>query len=82
MWNFTGGVGKEYKNKSQIVAKITSYSSSSIGSSFSGSATGKDMDFSWSIKELRNKKMVLTNESTYASGSSSSTDKGETILER
>ena len=83
VWNFTAGVGKEYKNKQQIT--LTFLTSTYMGSNSSNNYTytGKDMDEAFSIKELRNKKMVLVQEYTSASsGGSSNTFKAEYTLEQ
>src|ERR1044072_738297 len=56
-WNFTGNVG-DHKKKEQIALHITS-------STFSGSTsttTGNQVDAIFNLKELRNKKMVITYE--------------------
>jgi hypothetical protein len=81
-WNFTAGVGKEYKNREQITLKITSYSSTDPSYSQTGSYTGKDIDATFSIRELRNKKMVIYTESTTASGTSFSSSKTEYTMEQ
>jgi hypothetical protein len=81
VWNFTGKIG-EYKNKEQIVIKLTSYTSTDPNSSYTGNFTGKDIDAAFTIKELRNKKMVLIQESTSFSTNNSNTYKQETVLEQ
>lgn len=78
VWNFTHGVG-EYKNKEQIALTIRSYITSG-GSS--GTYTGKDADFSMTIKELRNKKMVIYTDDTNSGTNSSGTNKSEIVLEQ
>lgn len=52
-WNFTGNIGKN-KNKQQLVLTQTNNNGRNI--------TGNFVNQTFDIKELRNKKMVLTNE--------------------
>lgn len=54
-WNFTGGIGDK-KNKEQIVLHGTSSSSNNYNSLM----TGNQIDVTFDLKELRNKKMVFT----------------------
>ena len=85
VWNFTHGVG-EYKNKEQIAL------TSRIRTTGSGSTTytGKEPDYTITLKELRNKKMVFgwdnssSSSSTFGAISSANTDssKGESVLEQ
>ncbi|MES2679265.1 MAG: hypothetical protein V4635_05240 [Bacteroidota bacterium] len=58
-WNFTNGVGK-HKNKEQIV--ITKLSVNYNGSS--SASAGNKPYYTYNIKELRNKKIVLVAESS------------------
>jgi hypothetical protein len=84
-WNFTGKVG-DLKNKEQIVLSVTSES----GSGYSSTSSGNQVDKTFNIKELRNKKMVLvfeegsTSSDTFGSTTSTSTDshKLEYVLEQ
>jgi hypothetical protein len=54
-WNFSGKIG-EHKNKQQIVIALTSYAYDGFTTTYGGNETLITYD----IKELRNKKMVLT----------------------
>jgi hypothetical protein len=78
-WNFTGKVG-DYKNKEKIVLYRES------GTGLSGSSTisysGDQVFKTFSIKELRNKKMVLVTESMEVGGSESVETHSEIILEQ
>jgi hypothetical protein len=53
-WDFNSGVGKE-KNKEQIIINVQSFSNSSGKKTY----LGNQKYLTYSIKELRNKKMVL-----------------------
>ena len=85
-WNFTKGIGN-YKDKEQIVITLTKYSNtyvsppnnSMIGNTFIGNRS----DITYTIKELRNKKLVLVSEysTSYSDGHGSST-KSELIFEQ
>lgn len=81
VWNFTGKVG-EYKNKEQVVLTYRNRQSMNGSNSSSYTWTGKDFDECYTIKELRNKKMVISHESTSTSAGGSSTAKSEITLER
>lgn len=80
-WNFTGGVGSK-KNKEQIVLHFTS-STYSGGSSI---LTGNQVDVTFDLKELRNKKMVVTFEENSAdtndNGNQTSSFKAEYTFEQ
>jgi hypothetical protein len=76
-WNFTGDIGK-HKNKQQIVVNFT-------GTTTNGSTlvqTGNRSDITFDIKELRNKKMVLTYSNIYSQGNSTNSDNFEWTLEQ
>jgi hypothetical protein len=64
-WSFTGNVG-EHKNKDQIVINLSSDSSedpvASSPGDFNFSYMGNRSDITYSIKELRNKKITLVSE--------------------
>jgi hypothetical protein len=85
VWNFTHGVG-EYKNKEQIALTQRTRLAGSSSSTY----TGKEPDRTITLKELRNKKMVIVwdntgSYSTTGSGFTStgtSSEKGESTLEQ
>ncbi|PBQ32188.1 hypothetical protein CNR22_10530 [Sphingobacteriaceae bacterium] len=69
-WNFTAGIGT-HKNKEQIVIHLDSYVSQYlnpiggggyVGGGYSTFSKGSSTDLTYTIKELRNKKIVLTSE--------------------
>ncbi|HEY1040243.1 MAG TPA: hypothetical protein VGF30_12595 [Bacteroidia bacterium] len=60
-WNFTGKIG-ELKNKEQIVIHFTSQKDQDLSANFQGNFT----DMTFNIRELRNKKMVITSNYTDA----------------
>lgn len=72
-WNFTGKVG-DNENKEQILLHYTYYAD---GNSTNNITSGNQTDQAYSIRELRNKKMVLVAESggtdTFPSSGTSST---------
>lgn len=72
-WDFNTGVGKT-KGKSEIKLNILSYTTpySSV------TISGRFYNETYELKELRNKKMVLTNQYTYAS--STDNDSHETTI--
>lgn len=57
-WNFISAMGK-YKNKEQIIINITSANRSPL---LSSTYTGNKTFYTYRIKELRNKKLVLESE--------------------
>ena len=90
IWNFTAGVG-EYKNREQIYLKALSSSSTdqygtnsqSSTSTYSGKGFGiNGEDESWTIKELRNKKMVIYSNVKSSDNTSYDTEEFEMILEQ
>lgn len=66
VWNFTGRVG-DYKEKEQIVLKETSRSETdqngsqvtTVSNTIDGKDFGGEHAMCWTLKELRNKKMVI-----------------------
>lgn len=56
-WNFTHGVGKETKNKEEITIKLKKVNSSV---SYDHLFNQLNTTFTYKIRELRNKKLVLT----------------------
>ena len=67
-WNFTKGIGK-HKNKEQVVINLNSNSTinTSPYSQFAYEDTfkGNQSDLTYTLKELRNKKLVLVYEYSY-----------------
>jgi hypothetical protein len=78
LWNFTKGVGK-HKNKQQLAITLTSFTDYD-GRLFIYS--GKDADFSWTLKELRNKKMVVEIDNSWSETVQSGTLKSEMVFEQ
>ena len=76
-WNFTHGVG-EYKNKEQILLTVNS----AIQNGVATTITGNGAITTLTLKELRNKKMVITVDESTTSTNSTSTNKEETVLEQ
>jgi hypothetical protein len=76
-WNFTGDVGK-HKSKTQIVVNIASTTTNGT----TRIQTGNRSDITFDIKELRNKKIVLTYSINYSQGNSSDFDTFEWTLEQ
>jgi hypothetical protein len=76
-WNFTHGVG-EYKNKEQVLLTIKSI----ISQGSSAIYTGNSYVYTMTIKELRNKKMVIVMDETSTGTNSTSSDKSEMTLEQ
>jgi len=85
-WNFTKGIGT-HKNKEQIVINLSSssntYTNTSSSISSGNTYTGNKSDITYTLKELRNSKLVLVYESTstYFQGHGSST-KSELTFEQ
>jgi len=77
LWNFTGRVG-DYKNKEQVTLTILSVNDSGQITSY----TGKEPMESFTLKELRNKTMVIVDESSNVNQNSNSTYKSEMVFER
>lgn len=78
-WNFTDGVG-ETKKREQIVLFLKS--STGVSGSTTISYSGNKVYMTFNIKELRNKKMVLTREEMESSGGVSDDMKWEATLEQ
>jgi len=78
-WNFTDGIG-DSKKREQIVLFLKS--STGISGSTTLSYTGNKVYMTFNIKELRNKKMVLTRTETETSGTDSNDFKWEATLEQ
>lgn len=78
-WNFTDGIG-DTKKREQIVLFLKS--STGISGSTTLSYTGNQVYMTFNIKELRNKKMVITREEMTSSGTSSDDMKWEATLEQ
>jgi hypothetical protein len=79
-WNFTGNVGDQ-KNKDQIVINITSNFVTAPGPLIDSSIyTGNTSDYTYSIKELRNNKLVLTSFTSYDNGQNTSKNSRSTEL--
>jgi len=78
-WNFTDGVG-DAKKREQIVLFFKS--STGISGSTTLSYSGNKVYMTFNIKELRNKKMVLTRTETETSGVDSYDIKWEATLEQ
>jgi hypothetical protein len=77
-WDFTTGIG-EYKNKEQLFLTITSRSDTYESITYSGTGEHETFD----IKELRNKKMVLTYHSIWeGSGYPTSGFRDEFVMEQ
>lgn len=86
-WNFTGGIGKDVKKKSQIVLTTLSTTRSSTGGpTYSDTYTGADAPIQiLQLVELRNKEMIIkmdgTNVSVSVYSGSSSTSSDNTTAE-
>jgi hypothetical protein len=86
LWNFTKGVG-DYKNKEQIVINLTSnsttFSDPQYPFMFGNTFSGNQSDITYTLKELRNKKLVLVSErsDSYSNGNVSSS-KSELTFEQ
>ncbi|HRH12695.1 MAG TPA: hypothetical protein PLU73_14335, partial [Bacteroidia bacterium] len=78
-WNFTDGIG-DSKKREQIVLFLKS--STGISGSTTLSYTGNKVYMTFNIKELRNKKIVLTRTETETSGTDSNDFKWEATLEQ
>jgi len=65
-WNFEKGIG-DYKNKEQVVINLisTTYFDLSFQSGFGHTYTGNKSNITYTLKELRNKKLVIVSEYSY-----------------
>lgn len=86
-WNFTGRVG-DYKNKEQVVFStlseniITQFSNSTTNTTYTYTKNNVDNSGSWLLKELRNKKIVVTDNYESYTSSSQITYSREITLEQ
>lgn len=78
-WNFTSGIGK-LKNKEQIVLNVTSQVDGNSGNT--SVFTGNKSTMTFNIRELRNKKMVLTSEDTSVDTGTTNSTKEEYTFEQ
>lgn len=73
VWNFTSGVGKDMKNKSQLVLTYLTITQGSTSLSY----TGVTNDVTFDIYQLKNKEMILKQKYTSSSSGGTSSFDGE-----